>query len=445
MKKVAVIGAGITGLSAAFYAKKNQFDVTVFEKSPRVGGVIRSISKNGFIYETGPSTSTVSCPEVIELFADLGISELLEEAPSLAGNRFILKNGNLYPLPSGPISGLLTPLFSWKDKFGIPLEIFRKRGTDPNETLSSLVRRRLGQSMLDYAVDPFVSGVYAGNPDIMIPKYALPKLYNLEQDHGSFIRGAFAKMKQPKSERDRKATKKTFSAKGGLSVITSHLESAIGKERFVLGKSPVVSLSGKQFAISAGGEDFGTFDSVLYTGGASHVFEAFPFAQERFPHANDVLYAKIAGAAIGFNRWEGVELNGFGSLMPSREKRDILGILYMSSLFSNRAPKGGALLAIFAGGLRRPEIVSMPDAELKELIGKEVQDILRIPNFSPDLFEITRHEEAIPQYDLKTPLRQEAFAGIESSFPGILMGGNGTGGIGMASRIAQGRAMAERI
>lgn len=445
MKKVAVIGAGITGLSAAFYAKKNQFDVTVFEKASRVGGVIQSISKNGFLYETGPSTSTISCPEVVELFSDLGISDLLEEAPSLAGNRFILKNGNLYPLPSGPISGFKTPLFSWKDKFGIPFEIFRKRGTDPHETLSSFVRRRLGQSMLDYAVDPFVSGVYAGNPDVMIPKYALPKLYNLEHDYGSFIRGAIAKMKQPKSERDRKATKKTFSAKGGLSVITSHLESAIGKEHFVLGKNPVVAPVKNQFAISADGEDFGVFDNVIYSAGASHVFEALPFAKERFPHANEVLYAKIAGAAIGFKKWEGVELNGFGSLMPSREKRDILGILYMSSLFSNRAPEGGALLAIFAGGLRRPEIVSMPEAELKALIAREVKDILRIPNFAPDLFEITRHVEAIPQYDLKTPLRQEAFAGIEKAFPGVIMGGNGIGGIGMATRIAQGRAMAERI
>ncbi len=445
MKKVASIGAGITGLSAAFYARKNGHAVTVFEKGTHVGGVIQTLRKNGFTYETGPSTSVVSLPEVVELFEDLNIRDLLEEAPSLAGNRFILKHGGLHPLPSGPVGGLLTPLFSLKDKFGILLEPFRKPGTDPSETLSSLVCRRMGKSFLDYAVDPFVSGVYAGNPDQMIPKYALPKLYNLEQNYGSFIRGAIAKGKIPKSERDRKATKKTFSVTGGLEVLTQKLEASIGKENFVTGSTPVVTPENGTYRIACGEKDFGPFESVIYAAGASHVFETLPFAEERFPDASKVLYAKVAELAIGFKKWEGASLDGFGALMPSRERRNILGILYMSSLFENRAPKGGALLAVFVGGLRHPEFLDMQDDELKKMVGKDVQEILRIPNFNPDLLEISRHEEAIPQYDLKTPGREKAFAEIEEAYPGILMGGNGIGGIGMSARIAQGRALAERV
>lgn len=444
MKKIAIIGAGITGLSAAFYAKKNGNEVTVFEKDSRVGGVIRTFRKNGFIYETGPSTSVVSLPEVVELFEDLKIGNLLEEAPSIAGNRYILKKGSLHALPSGPLSGLSTPLFSFKDKFGILLEPFRKRGEDPNETLSSLVRRRLGESILDYAVDPFVSGVYAGNPDQMIPKYALPKLYNLEQNYGSFIRGSIQKMKQPKSERDKKATKKTFSVKGGLEVLVRHLEQAIGKENFVMGESPAVVPENGSYKVRAGEREFGPFERIIYTAGASHVFEVFPFAEENFPDAGKVLYAKVAELAIGFNKWDGVPLDGFGALMPSKEKRDILGILYMSSLFKDRSPEGGALLAVFVGGLRHPEFHDMSDDALKEMVGKDVQKILRIPDFKPDLFEISRHEEAIPQYDLKTPGRKAAYSAIEKAYPGILMGGNGIDGIGMSARIAQGRALAER-
>lgn len=444
MKKIAIIGAGITGLSAAFYAKKNGNEVTVFEKDSRVGGVIRTFRKNGFIYETGPSTSVVSLPEVVELFEDLKIGNLLEEAPSIAGNRYIFKKGSLHALPSGPLSGLSTPLFSFRDKFGILLEPFRKRGEDPNETLSSLVRRRLGESILDYAVDPFVSGVYAGNPDQMIPKYALPKLYNLEQNYGSFIRGSIQKMKQPKSERDKKATKKTFSVKGGLEVLVRHLEQAIGKENFVMGESPTVVPENGSYKVRAGEREFGPFERIIYTAGASHVFEVFPFAEENFPDAGKVLYAKVAELAIGFNKWEGVPLDGFGALMPSKEKRDILGILYMSSLFKDRSPEGGALLAVFVGGLRHPEFHDMPDDALKEMVGKDVQKILRIPDFKPDLFEISRHEEAIPQYDLKTPGRKAAYSAIEKAYPGILMGGNGIDGIGMSARIAQGRAFAER-
>ena len=143
MKKIAIIGAGITGLSTAFYAKKAGHAVTVFDKNAEVGGVMQSHSQNGFIYESGPSTGVASLPEVVELFEDLGIRSKMEEAPSLSGNRFILKSGKLHPIPSDPISGLLTPLFSWKDKFGMPFEPFRPRGTDPNETLTSFVKRRL--------------------------------------------------------------------------------------------------------------------------------------------------------------------------------------------------------------------------------------------------------------------------------------------------------------
>ena len=445
MKKVAIIGAGITGLSAAFYAKKNGHEVTVFDKNSHIGGVIRTVQKNGFTFETGPSTSVVSLPEVVELFEDLNIRNLLEEAPSLAGNRFILKHNGLHPLPSGPVGGLFTPLFSLKDKFGILLEPFRKRGENPEETLSSLVCRRMGKSFLDYAVDPFVSGVYAGDPDKMIPKYALPKLYNLEHNYGSFIRGAIAKGKIPKSERDKKATKKTFSVTGGLEVLARHLEEAIGKDRFVTGSVPVVTPENGSYRIACGEKDCGLFDSVIYAAGASHVFETLPFAEKKFPDANKVLYAKVAELAIGFNKWEGTSLDGFGALMPSREKRNILGILYMSSLFENRAPKGGAPLAVFVGGLRHPEFIDMQDDELKKMVGTDVKEILHIPNFNPDLFEISRHEEAIPQYDLKTPGREKAFAEMEKAYPGILMGGNGIGGIGMSARIAQGRALAERL
>lgn len=444
MKNIAIVGAGITGLSAAFYAKKNGDTVTVFEKDSHVGGVIRTFRKNGFVYETGPSTSVVSLPEVVELFEDLKITNLLEDAPSLAGNRYILKKGSLHALPSGPLSGLSTPLFSFKDKFGILLEPFRKRGEDPNETLSSLVRRRLGESILDYAVDPFVSGIYAGNPDQMIPKYALPKLYNLERNYGSFIRGSIQKMKQPKSERDKKATKKTFSVKGGLEVLIRHLELAIGKENFVMGVDPDVVPENGSYKIRTGDREFGPFDKVIYAAGAGHVFEALPFARENFPDAGKVLYAKVVELAIGFNKWQGVPLDGFGALMPSKEKRDILGILYMSSLFRDRCPEGGALLAVFVGGLRHPEFHDMSDDTLREMVGKDVQKILRIPDFKPDLFEISRHKEAIPQYDLKTPGRITAYAAIEKAYPGILMGGNGIDGIGMSARIAQGRALAER-
>ena len=161
MKKIAIIGAGLTGLTTAFYLKKNNIDVTVFESNHHIGGVIHTEKKDGFIWEKGPSTGVLGKPEAMELFEDLDALDILETAPSLAGKRYIWKGKKLHPLPGDPISGLLTPLFSWKDKLGILFEPFRPKAENPDENLSSFVRRRLGESVLQYAVDPFLVSMQA--------------------------------------------------------------------------------------------------------------------------------------------------------------------------------------------------------------------------------------------------------------------------------------------
>lgn len=444
MKKIAVIGAGLTGLTAAFYLRKNNIDVTVFESNNHIGGVIQTKKKNGFIWETGPSTGVLAKPEALELFEDLDALSILETAPNLALNRYIWKGKKLHALPSGPISGLLTPLFSWKDKFGILLEPFRPKAKNPDENLSSFVRRRLGESILDYAVDPFVSGVYAGSPDTIVPRYALPKLYDLEAKHGSFIRGTFHKMKQPKSAQDHKANKKTFSARGGLSSLIERLTNYIGAERIITGcKELQVEFQDSRYAISYKGSELNLFDEVIYTGSAKGVLNTFPFLQNAgFDDAAEVRYTAVAEVAVGFNKWEGRPLDGFGALMPSKENRRILGILFMSSLFTKRAPTGGAMLAVFVGGERHPEYVTQSDDELKKLVQEELTSILKIPHFNPALFDVSRHSKAIPQYDLSTPKRQKAFQAIEKKYSGLHLAGNGIGGIGMADRIRQGREVA---
>lgn len=444
-KYVAIVGTGITGLTAAFYLKQNNIPFKIFDTSLKPGGVIQSKRNDDFVWETGPSTGTLGKPEAMELFEDLDL-ELLETAPSIAGNRYIWKGKKLHPLPSSPISGLLTPLFSWKDKFGILLEPFRPKGSDPEETLASFVKRRLGTSILNYAVDPFVSGVYAGSPETIIPKYALPKLYALEENYGSFIRGSIHKMKEPKTERDKKATKKVFSAKGGLSRLIEKLTEKIGLENMVLGvKDFSVTLNGNTFIVNANGTST-EFSKVVFTGSARRLPEAFPFLKENgLDAAFNVSYTPVMEVAVGFKKWQGMPLDGFGALMPSKENRKILGVLFLSSLFTGRAPEGGAMLSVFMGGIRHPEYLNFTDSEVYEIVKKEIQETLGQKDFSPELFEITRHSMAIPQYDKNTPARIAAFAKAESMYPGLLLGGNGIGGIGMADRIRQGKELALRI
>jgi len=239
-KKVAVIGAGLTGLTTAYYLHKKGIDVTVFDKADRAGGVIQTYQEDGFIYENGPSTGVLGTPEAAELIEELSDLCQLEIADEDAKFRWIWKAGRWVALPSGLMGGITTPLFTFADKLRLLGEPFRKAGTDPNETLADLVRRRMGKSFLKYAVDPFILGIYSGDPARLVTKYALPKLYNLEQKYGSFIGGAMKKAKEPKSDRDKKATREVFSMSGGLSNLIDALVKKIGLKRVVLDAQNIV-------------------------------------------------------------------------------------------------------------------------------------------------------------------------------------------------------------
>ena len=235
---VVIIGAGLTGLTAAFHLKEAGLSLHLVEQRDRPGGVIESHSEGGFIYESGPTTGIISHAAVPRLFA--AFPDLMCTASPEANRRLILKSmgkhtgeGQTFlPLPSSPLSGLKTPLFSMRDKLGILLEPFRARGQKENESIAELVVRRLGKSFLDYAVDPFIGGIYAGDPHRLVTRYALPKLYALEEQHGSFIRGAIAKARAPKDAEAQSVTKQIFSTSGGLSQLTHALANHIGSEHF---------------------------------------------------------------------------------------------------------------------------------------------------------------------------------------------------------------------
>ena len=175
-----IIGAGLTGLTAAYSLQQKGVDVLVLEKENRIGGQIHTFHEDGFTFESGPNTGIIAHPEVAELFSLLkpfGCS--LVTARAEAKQRWIWKNGCFHTLPVGLKNSIRTTLFTWKDKLRILGEPFRPKGTDPDESISDLVRRRLGISYERYAVDPFISGVYAGDPERLVTRFAVPKLYNL--------------------------------------------------------------------------------------------------------------------------------------------------------------------------------------------------------------------------------------------------------------------------
>jgi oxygen-dependent protoporphyrinogen oxidase len=451
MKEVVILGAGLTGLTTAYHLKKGGLDVTILEKGSKAGGVINSVTENGFTYEEGPNSGVIANVEVLRLFDDLKDDCQLELANENVKRRYILKSGKWQALPSGLKSAVTTPLFSLKDKFRILGEPFRSPGKNPNETLAELVKRRLGQSFLDYAIDPFILGVYSGDPNRLVTRFALPKLYNLEQKYGSFIGGTIKKGSEPKTEEEKRVTRGVFSTKGGLSSLINALKARIGEENIVTEIANLTVIpAGEHFLVSYTNSEGVMIEleakKVISTIGAHQLDKVLPFVDPiQLSKITNLFYARVIEVILGFNQWKGIKLDAFGGLVPFRENRDILGALFMSSLFEERAPKDGALFSIFMGGVRRPELCDLSDDQVEAILKKEISAVMKLEEYKPDLLKIIHHQWAIPQYEADTEQRLKAVDDLEQKYPGLIIGGNLRNGIGMADRIYQASILAAAV
>lgn len=453
---IVIVGAGLTGLTTAYLLARKGREVMVVEQMDKIGGQIQTYREGNFVYESGPNTGTISNPEVAELMADLeqtsGGKCMLETAPDASKRRLIWKGDRFRELPSGLMSAVTTPLFTFGDKLRILGEPWRKKGNNPDESVGSLARRRLGKSFVSYAVDPFLSGVYAGNPDTLVTRYALPKLYNLEQNYGSFVRGAIAKMREPKSDRDRLASKKVFSAVGGLTNITQSMADYLGPQRIVLGiKETKVVPTDEGWKVSyinkEGNAEQIDCKQVVTTCGAYALPEMLPFiSDEAMRKLNNLKYAPVIEVSVGVKDVLGGDYQAFGGLVPTCEKQQVLGILFPSACFTGRAPEGGALFTYFIGGVRHAELLDKSDAEITALVEEYFHKMLKFPaQVTPDLIRIFRHQHAIPQYEITSGERFDAIEQLQKQYRGLTIAGNLRDGIGMAHRIKQATDIANQI
>ncbi|NOY38653.1 MAG: protoporphyrinogen oxidase [Chlorobi bacterium] len=448
-KDTVIIGAGLTGLTSAFYLNKRNRSFFVLEKADHVGGVIRTRMNGDFMYEEGPNTGIIGTPDIASLFEDIKENCRIIEANNSVSKRYILKNKQWHSLPSGPLGGITTPLFSLKDKFSLLCEPFRKPGSDPDESLAGLVVRRMGKSFLDYAIDPFILGVYAGDPAYLVTKYAFPKLYNLEQNYGSFIGGAIKKKFEKKPVHEKKVTRKVFSTEKGLGGLTDTLYKLAGTNNFLLECQDIgVTADGKErYRITF---RHNNREHIVY---AKHVITTVPAYElkhilnfqekDLLEKVSTVRYAPVVQVALGFRKWQGQPLDAFGGLIPFKENIPLLGILFMSSLFSGRAPSGGAMLSVFMGGIRNPDMVNKTDAEITSVLEKILPSLLKTEGFNPDFMKIMRYRNAIPQYGIDSKDRFNATEKLSDIYPGLYIGGNLRDGIGMADRVKQGKYFAD--
>ncbi len=444
---IVIIGAGLTGLTAGYYLNKAGLKVLILEKSDRAGGVIETCREDGFVYERGPNAGVLTSPLTAQLFDELSDDCELELAPASL-NRYVSKSGQWHALPKGPIKFIKSPLFSFRDKLGLMFEMFRPKGTDASESLASFVKRRLGSSILNYAVDPFILGVYAGDPAELSVKYAFPQMHEMEQEHGSLFKAMKAKKKAPQSFAN---YRRLFSFKDGMESLVHALKKRIGSDKFIF-KTSETSVT----PIKNGGFKVMTFldgetleiqvKKVIVACGAFALPKLLPFVpQHDLEDVASCPYTDVIEVTLGFKKWQGIPLNGFGGLCPHIESHKILGAIYTSTVMSNRAPEGGALLAIFIGGVRQAELVQKSDEELVKILGEELKPLMKLNDFKPDLVRIHRQYRAIPQYGPESKNRFQAIEKIEGQFPGLSLAGDFIGGIGLSKRIHHATKIATKL
>ncbi len=445
-KNILIIGAGLTGLSAAHFLTKKGYEVTILEKQAQVGGVIQTQTENGFTFESGPTTGVLSNTVLENLFAELSCD--LEVASETSKKRLILKNDRWHPLPYNLTSAINTPLFSWHDKFRVLGEPFRKKGSNPDETLEDFVKRRLGKTFHDFAVAPFISGVYAGNTAEIIPKYALPKLYNLEQDYGSFVRGSIQKAKENRNSKEPLPSKKVFSCKNGLTELVKSLANNPKIQIICSAQNVAIEKNSSNYTACWNKNDVENkkdFNTVISTVRGDLLEQTLPFLSEKHKTIfNNIVYAPVAQVSLGYKNWEGLDINAFGGLVPPNQKRGILGVLFPSSMFENRAPKNGALLSVFLGGQLNKNLINLSEDEIIKTAINEVKSLL-CEQKEPNLVKVFKHHKAIPQYNLHIKDVFDCINEIEKKNNNLFIAGGISGGIGMADRVLQGYNTAYKI
>lgn len=450
-KKIIVIGAGISGLTTAYLLSKKGFDVTIIEKSNSVGGSIESVVENDFLFDRGPNSALETTPVIGQLIKELELEHELLYASKQANKRYILRDNTLHSLPMSPQGLIKTKLFSTKAKFRLMAEPFVGRSNDGYyQSLAEFVKRRLGQEFLDYAINPFVAGVYAGRPEDLSVKSAFPKLYALEEKYGGLIVGTIRSIRERKKRVEvAKQSAKMLSFKSGMIALPKAIEKYFGNN--ILLSSEVTSVDKTEKGFSVSYKQNGSInkidcDAVLSTIPsyvASGIFTKYD--KEFKTHAEAIYYPPVLVYYLVYNRKDiKQDLDGFGFLIPAKENKSFLGALWSSVIFSDRTDESKAAFTLFVGGSRNPDFVKENRNSLLLKVRKEFEDLMDItsdPIYTSERF----WEKAIPQYNLGYVEHERFFDDFEKRNPGLFISGNFRGGISVGDCIKNAELVCNKI
>lgn len=471
MKSVAIIGAGITGLTAAFYLKRAGFSVTVFEASDRTGGVIQSVRKDGFLAEFGPNTILETSPKIKQLVIDAGLESRKLATDPKAEARFVVRYGRPIEMPGKPLGFFTTPLFTAKAKLAVLREPFIKPRRDGvEESIGQFVVRRFNQEFLDHAIDALVAGIYAGDPNKLSLPHAFPKLKALEDNYGSMIKGQiFGARDRKKSGEVAKDRAAKFSFDEGLQVLPDTLAAQLGdslklntpvskltqttngwRVTFLEGRvtrvpNPTESGDSHSSPLRSVEEEF---DKVIYCGTAYKLAElGIEAAQQRLPTSafSEISYPPVSAVVLGFKREDVAHpSSGFGMLIPKIEGFKILGTIFSSALFPNRAPAGHITLTSYIGGARYPELGLLPPEKLIEATMADLRVLLGVKG-QPVFTHTKTWPHAIPQYNVGYGKYRQLLNELEASSPNLFFAGHYRDGVSLGDSIVSGVNIAERV
>ena len=438
---VGILGGGISGLSLAYKLSSENISVTVYEREKQVGGAIKTFRENGWMVEEGPNTLMVKSQKVWDLLEDLDLKGKSIEAGKTAKKRFIIKNGLPTPLPISLSSFLKTDLLSIKGKLRLLKEPFAQASHKEDESIAQFITRRLGHEPLDYAINPFVSGIYAGDPKNLSIKHTFEPLWRMEQQHGSLLKGLLKK-----DRNGQKPKRALISFEQGLQQLPLAMADRLGTAIKTGIEIQSVQKSDYQWTVTAQNEKKSVTaqHNIIVSTLPAHSLGRI-FKDLQLDSLSDLPYAPLSVVALGFSVDQiDHPLDGFGMLIPEVEQYKTLGTLFSSSLFAGRAPEGHALLTSFIGGARNPELASKNPTELESIVLKELQELLGIsgkPVFSHHHF----WPATIPQYTVGYDKYLSAIDKIEKQHPGLFLNGNFRGGVSVPDCITSGFSMAHSI
>jgi len=449
--KITILGAGISGLATAFWLNKDGFDLTVLESINEPGGSMITRYEDGFLIDYGPNSGLETTPLIGQIVEEIGLKVEMIYADEKANKRYILKNDQLHALPTSPGAFLKTKLFSTKAKLRLLAEPFVVKSKEGYyQSISEFVKRRLGQEFLDYAINPFVAGVFAGDPDRLSVKSAFPKLYRLEELYGGLFKGLVLGAKDRKKQAEQsKQSARMFSFESGMQSFPKSIAAKLGdKIKYNCHVENVVKSENKFKVLyhhNSKSEEIVT-DVVLSTIPAYQAASIFDDKENQlFDHLNKIYYPPVKVLYIGFRKTVvGQVLDGFGFLIPEKENKAFLGAIWSSTIFPFRARDDLAAFTLFIGGARSPELL---DNENEKLVHNVIEEFKKIMNIDSDPIFIKEMlwPKAIPQYSIGYIEHEKYFQKFEMSNPGIFLSGNYRGGISVGDCIKNSELTYEKI